>query len=147
VGFSSTDTGTAWLLLVVAVVVQWLIIWSATRVAFGQALTRRPALVAVTYQTPDGLVLSVSNRGTVAAADLTVRWRGLPDQQTLASTMVLAADERFDTVIAPPTEAGEIRAGVVVVRYVDGTGSMRNEQQVILAPASMPESATLPRHG
>jgi hypothetical protein len=147
VEISSTDPGTAWFLLAIALVVQWLIIWSAARVAFGHALARRPTLVAMTRQTPEGLVLTVSNRGTVAAANMAVRWRGQPEQQVLASSLLLAVDERVETVIAPGTEAGEMQPGVVVVRYVDGGGSIRTEQQLILAPASVPESAMLPRRG
>jgi len=147
VSFSSTDTGTAWFLLVVAILVQWLIVWSAARVAVGQALVRRPVLVATTRETPEGLILTISNRGTVAAANVAVRWRGQLELPALASSLLLAVDDRAETIIAPGTEAAELRPGVVVVRYVDGGGSVRTEQQVVLAPSSMPETAMLARHG
>jgi hypothetical protein len=84
------NSGLAVVWLVLSLVVLWLIIYSAVRAAVAHALDRsKPRLVAQAYTTPEGVQFVVSNIGTGAAFDVSVRWTGRPAAEALARIPLL----------------------------------------------------------
>ncbi len=96
------STWVIWLLI--ALIVCWLIIYTAVRTAVGHALDRvEPRLVADTHVTPNGVEFAISNLGLGPAFDVSVRWLDRPTGEALARTPLLGRDATLEwTVVAGP---------------------------------------------
>lgn len=83
--------------LVVALIVSWLLIYTAVSAGVGHALDRmRPRLLAEAHATPDGVRFVVVNVGTGPAFDLSVRWSENRAGDPLARTPMLGVNGRLE---------------------------------------------------
>jgi hypothetical protein len=110
---STGDGGTAALWVILSLVVSWLVIYTAVRVAVGHVLDRtKPRLVAEASTTPEGVDFVITNSGSGPAFELFVRWAGDAAESVLAHAPLLAVNGKLEWTIA----AGPIREETPVVR-------------------------------
>jgi hypothetical protein len=113
--YSTSDGGVAMLFLIIGLVLEWLIIYTAVRAAVGFSLDHRRPLVEVAATAgPDGVRLSIMNSGSGLAFDLVVGWEGDPSSQPLASTLMLANGSGLEVDLPVRAVKGETQ----VVRFL-----------------------------
>lgn len=116
-----------------SLVVAWLVIYTAVRLAVGHALDRtQPRLLAEAYATANGVQFAVTNVGTGPAFDLSVRWHGTRIGEPLASTPMLGVNRRLEWTISVGPVPGETQ----IVRRLELSWAMG------LYPDSIRPSAT-----
>ena len=129
------NSSSAFLLLLISVVVSWLIIYTAVRAAVGHVLDRsRPRFVAETNMTEQGVYFLVSNVGTGSAFDVTARWSNAPSGEVLARARLLGPNGRLAwTLAAAPTpdELQSIRT--LTVDWANGIDPAAGRQFKLLA--------------
>jgi hypothetical protein len=139
---SVDNGGGAVLWLILSLVVFWLVIYTAVRVAVGQALDRnQQRLVAEARTTPDGVEFAITNLGTAPAIDLFVRWSN-DSESVLAHTPLLAENGRLEWTIAGepiPNETQVVRSLLLDWAVgVDPSASGRNSsRRAVLVPSRM----------
>jgi hypothetical protein len=128
------NSGQAVLWVLISLIVSWLIVYTAVRTAVGHALDRPKArLVAGAQVTPAGVQFVVTNVGTGAAFDLSVRWSGRPASEVLARIPLLGSNAMLHWMLAAEPEADNLQSvGLLTAAWSTG-----------LEPASGRESATL----
>lgn len=105
---TSGDALGAAVLLVVGLLIEWLLIYSAVRVAVGHANDRRePRLEAQSTTAPGEVTLAVVNAGSGVAFDVTMAWADDPSGYPLARTPLLAIGGRLECILAAAAAAGE----------------------------------------
>ena len=104
---SSDQAAGAAVLLVLGLVAEWLLIYSAVRLAVGHANDRRqPRLEAQSTTTPGEVTLAVVNAGSEAAFDVAMGWADDPLGYPLAQTPLLAIGGRLECSLVAATVAG-----------------------------------------
>ena len=140
---STGDGGTAALWLILSLVVSWLVIYTAVRVAVGHALERsQPLLVAEARATPAGVEFVITNSGTSSAIDLSVRWSGAPKTEILAHAPLLAVNGRLEWTVAVepiPNETQLVRTLLIDWAVeVDPSSSVRqSSRRAVLVPSRL----------
>jgi hypothetical protein len=105
---TSSDQAAAAVLLILGLVVEWLLIYSAVRAAVGHANDRRqPKLEAHSTTAPEDVILAVVNSGTGAAFDVAMGWADDPTGHPLAQTPLLEIGGRLESKLAAVAVAGE----------------------------------------
>jgi hypothetical protein len=139
---SADNSGAAVLWLILSLVVLWLVVYTAVRVAVGHALDRRrQRLVAEVRTTPDGVEFAIANLGTAPAIDLFVRWFNDSDS-VLAHTPLLAENGRLEWTIASepiPNEIQVVRS--LLFDWADGieqpTAGRNSSGYAVLVPSRL----------
>ncbi len=104
---TSGDAGVAAVLLL-GLLAEWLLIYTAVRIAVGHANDRRrPVLEAEATAAPDNVRLAVVNAGTGAAFDLAMGWADDPSSYPLARTPLLPIGGRLECNLAAAAVADE----------------------------------------
>lgn len=129
------NSASAFLLLLISVVVSWLIIYTAVRAAVGHALDRsKPRFAVETETTEQGVHFAVSNVGSGSAFDVTARWSNAPIGEVLARARLLGPNGRLEwTLAAAPTpdELQSIRT--LTVDWANGIDPAAGRQFKLLA--------------
>jgi hypothetical protein len=107
------NSSSAFLLLLISVVVSWLVIYTAVATGVGHALDRvKPRFVAEAHTTEQGVHLLVSNVGNGPAFDVMARWSNAPVGEVLARARLLGPNGRIEWTLAAtpiPDELQSIR--------------------------------------
>jgi len=139
----SSDIGGVMVLwLVLWLVVPWLFVYTAVRVAVGHALDRvKPRLLAETQTTPAGVAFTVTNVGTGPAFDLFVRWPGDAAEGALAHSPLLGVNGKLEWTIAAapaPEEVEKVRSlRLDWSAQLDPARGRKSAVQAVLVPSRL----------
>ncbi len=137
------DNGTsAFLFLLVSVVVSWLVIYTAVAAGVGHALDRsRPRFVAEAHTTEQGVHFLISNLGTGSAFDVTARWSNAPVGEVLARARLLGPNGRLEWTLAAapiPDELQSIRTLTVDwANGIDPSAGRQFKDLAVLVPSQL----------
>ncbi len=133
--YTDNNSASAFLFLLVSVVVSWLIIYTAVAAGVGRALDRsKPQFVADAQPTEQGVHFLVSNVGSGSAFDVTARWSNAPVGEVLARARLLGPNGRLEWTLAAapiPDELQSIRT--LTVDWANGIDQSAGRQFKLLA--------------
>jgi hypothetical protein len=108
---SSDNSVAAVAYLLLALILSWLIIYTAVGAGVGHAMDRiKPRLLAEAQVTPEGVQFTMVNVGTGPAFDLFVRWSEDPTGEPLARTPMLGVNGRLEWTVPVRAEPDESQA-------------------------------------
>lgn len=139
---TSGDSTAGAVLLIFGLVLEWLLIYTAVRVAVGHAHDRRrPVLEAETTTAADGMRLDLLNKGTGAAFDVAMGWADDPSTFPLARTPMLPIDGRLEFRLAVAQVSDETQyVRFLKIEWRDGpdpTANHRSARRAVLVPSRL----------
>jgi hypothetical protein len=142
---TSGDSTAGVVLLILGLLLEWLLIYTAVRVAVGNVRDqRRPALEAGATASADGVRLDLVNKGTGAAFDVAMGWADDPSTFPLARTPMLPIDGRLEfrlAVAQVPDETQYVR--FLKIEWRDGPDPSANHssaRRAVLVPSRLSPS-------
>jgi hypothetical protein len=122
--------------LVVYLVVAWLVVYTAVRAAVSHASDRpRAVLVAKTSETPDGIRVTVQNKGAGPALNVKIAWVEPSSDAVLASAVLLAVDDQLDFIVGAAGESLVVRK--LAVTWTDAAANSHADHLPVLGPSSV----------
>jgi hypothetical protein len=136
------NSSSAFLLLLISVVVSWVVIYTAVAAGVGHALDRsKPRFSAETQTTEQGVHFLVSNVGSGSAFDVTARWSNAPIGEVLARARLLGPNGRLEWTLAAapiPDELQSIRTLTVDwANGIDPSTGRQFKHLAVLVPSQL----------